>query len=348
MFATNMSTSIEDIVKLAQKCIEHVPVIVLGSGASRQFGISGMTELQNHLLKQVNPSEASDTKVWGEFVEELGRCNDLELALHKVQLSKSLETEVVTQTRQLMLNGDRRIFMDLLAGKVELPLTILLRHLFRSTHSSVAIVTTNYDRLAEYAVDAEGLEHRTGFTHGYYRSFGSSQESNHKPRPARFVDVLKVHGSVDWFQDANGTALCLPDSADLPSTFLPLMVTPGTGKYLATHEEPFRTIITRSDTAFANARAVLAVGYGFNDRHIQPKLTNRVLKQQVPVVVLAKTLTPTAKTFLAQCKHSSYLALESDGTRTRAYCAAHPDGLVLPAENLWEFGRFLSETIGIP
>ena len=26
---------------------------------------------------------------------------------------------------------------------------------------------TNYDRLAEYAVDVEGLDHTTGFTHGY-------------------------------------------------------------------------------------------------------------------------------------------------------------------------------------
>jgi hypothetical protein len=343
-----MSTPLEYIVKLAQKCIEQVPVVVLGSGASRQYGISGMTELQNHLLQHVNPSGASDTKVWGEFTTELARFNDLELALHTVQLSKSLESEVVRQTRQLVLSDDRRVFTDLLAGKVELPLRVLLRHLFRSTHSSVAIVTTNYDRLAEYAADAEGLEHTTGFTHGYYRSFGTLAVPNQSPRPSRLVEVLKVHGSVDWFQDNNGTAFCLPDAADIPSSFMPLMVTPGTGEYLATHEEPFRTIITRSDTAFANARAVLAVGYGFNDRHIQPKLTNRVLKQQVPVVVLAKILTTTAKTFLAQCRHNSYLALEASGADTRAYCSAHPNGLDLPVENLWEFGRLLTETIGKP
>jgi hypothetical protein len=78
------------------------------------------------------------------------------------------------------------------------------------------------------------------------------------------------------------------------------------------------------------------------------RLTNRVLKQQVPVVVLARTLTPTAKSFLAQCKHGSFLALEASGVNTRAYCAAHPNGLDLPVENLWEFGRFLVETIGKP
>ncbi len=343
-----MSDPVEDILKLAQKCIEKVPVIVLGSGASRPFGISGMPELQNHLLSHVNPTGTGDANLWRDFADELRRCNDLELALHNVHLSPSLEAEVVKQTRQLVRDDDLKVFAGLLAGHVELPLAALLRHLFRSTHSSVTVVTTNYDRLAEYATDAESLEHTTGFTHGYYRSFGTLAAPSQPSREPRVVEVLKVHGSVDWFQDAHGTSHCLPDSAQIPASFAPLMVTPGTGKYLATHEEPFRTIITRSDTAFANARAVLTVGYGFNDRHIQPKLTNRVLRNQVPLLVLAKKLTPSARNFLAQCKHSSFLALEGDGANTRAYCSAHPTGLDLPGTNLWEFGKLLADTIGNP
>jgi hypothetical protein len=270
-----MSDPIEDIVKLAQKCIEQVPVIVLGSGASRQFGISGMTELQNHLLKHVKPLNPADAKLWGDFTTELGHCNDLELALHRVQLSPSLEAEVVKLARQVILQDDQAVFRKLLDGKLELPFTALLRHLLRSTHTSVSVVTTNYDRLAEYAADSTGVEHTTGFSHGYYRSFDGMPSENHKIRALRHVEVLKVHGSVDWFQDTNGTVLCLPDGVDTPSSLSPLLVTPGTSKYLATHEEPFRTIITRSDAAFADARAVLAVGYGFNDRHIQPKLAGQ-------------------------------------------------------------------------
>jgi hypothetical protein len=343
-----MGNPVEEAVKLAQRCIEKVPVIVLGSGASRPFGISGMPELQAHLMKQVNPASAGDAQLWAEFTSELARCGDLELTLHNVRLSPSLEAEVVNQTRRLVLRDDLRAFEDLLAGQAEFPVSTLLRHLFRSTHSSVTVVTTNYDRLAEYAADVEGLENTTGFTHGYFRSFGTLTAPNQPSRGSRVVEILKVHGSVDWFQDAHGTALCLPDSAHIPPSFVPLMVTPGTGKYLATHEEPFRTIITRSDAAFANARAVLTVGYGFNDRHIQPKLTNRVLRQQVPLLVLARTLTRSARSFLAQCKHSSFLALEADGANTRAHCLAHPSGLDLPGTNLWEFGKLLADTIGKP
>ncbi|HOW64458.1 MAG TPA: SIR2 family protein [Candidatus Paceibacterota bacterium] len=205
----------EEVVKLAQKCIEKVPVIVLGSGASRPFGISGMPELQHCLLSHVNPTGTSDSNLWRNFTDELRRCNDLELALHNVHLSPSLEAEVVKQTRRLMLDDDLKVFASLLTGQVELPLSALLRHLLRSTHSSVTVVTTNYDRLAEYAADAEGLEHTTGFTHGYYRSFGTQAAPTQPSRGSRLVEVLKVHGSVDWFQDANGTALCLPDSAQI-------------------------------------------------------------------------------------------------------------------------------------
>jgi hypothetical protein len=341
-----MSDPLEDVVKLAQRCIAQVPVIVLGSGASRQFGISGMAELQDHLLRHVKPANPADAKLWGDFTTELAHCKDLELALHRVQLSPSLEAEVVRRARQLILQEDQAVFRKLVDGSLELPFADLLRHLLRSTHALISVVTTNYDRIAEYAADSAGIEHTTGFSHGYYRSFDGTLPENHKMRSLRCVEVLKVHGSVDWFEDANGTVLCLPDGVDTSGSFSPLLVTPGTSKYLATHEEPFRTIITRSDTAFANARAVLAVGYGYNDRHIQPKLTNRVLKQRVPVVLLAKTLTPTAKTFLAQCKHGSFLALEAAGVNSRAYWAAHPDGLDLPVENLWELGRFLIETIG--
>jgi hypothetical protein len=123
------------------------------------------------------------------------------------------------------------------------------------------------------------------------------------------------------------------------------LVTPGTGKYLVTHDEPFRTIISRSDAAFASARSALCVGYGFNDRHIQPKLTNRILKEKVPIVILARSLTPKTKEFLAQCKNPHYLALEMSGSGSRAFHAGCPGGVELP-EPIWEFGAFVEAVAG--
>ncbi len=339
-----MSDVLEQILRLGQKCLEHVPVVVLGSGASAQYGVGGMATLQEHLLANVTISDPAELAEWTTFVAELKRTNDLELALHNIKLSTSLELRVVQATRNMVLKDDLAILQRLAEGKVEFALSKLLKHLLNSTVPRVQIVTTNYDRLAEYACDAACIPFGTGFTGGYFRSHQVGTPVN---GGASMVEILKVHGSVDWFMDAQQSVIGVPDSVTVPPTFVPLLVTPGTGKYLVTHEEPFRTIIARSDAAFISARSALCVGYGFNDRHIQPKLKNRVLKEQVPVVILARTLTPKAKEFIGQCKHKSYLALEKNSTGSRAYYPEHPEGVDL-AEPIWEFGAFFAAVTGKP
>ena len=241
----------------------------------------------------------------------------------------------------MVLRDDLSVFNQFIEGNVRFALTALLRYLLRSTHQSVSVVTTNYDRLAEYASDSAGIGHFTGFSQGYFRSF----ESVNRIKQTRQAEIWKVHGSVDWFVDPNGNVLSLPDAASVPASFSPLLVTPGTGKYQTTHNEPFRTIITQSDAAFADARAIFSVGYGFRDQHIQPKLSNRVLKDKVPIIVLARTLTNEAKKFLARCDHPNYLALEMAGAGAKAFFAAQPDGIEIP-EPIWEFGAFLDATVG--
>ena len=76
-----MSDTLDQIIKLAQKCVEQVPVVVLGRGASAQYGIGGMGALQKHLLSSVKPGGRNEAEVWKKFSEELGKTNDLELAL---------------------------------------------------------------------------------------------------------------------------------------------------------------------------------------------------------------------------------------------------------------------------
>ena len=68
-----------ELIKLAQKCVEQVPVVVLGSGASSQYGIGGMGALEKHLLYSVKPESGNETEVWEKFSDELGKINDFEL-----------------------------------------------------------------------------------------------------------------------------------------------------------------------------------------------------------------------------------------------------------------------------
>lgn len=342
--SASASSATDGILKVAQECLSRVPVIVLGSGASLAYGVGGMSDLQSHLVKTIVP-DTGESDIWEKFKDALAATHDLEKSLHQVQLPESLERKVVAATRQLVIAGDRALLSRLATGKLSLPHSRLFRHLLTTTHRRITVVTTNYDRVAEYATDAAETSHSSGFAGCYLRSFDSARLTTTPPADARQVDVLKVHGSLDWFIDENERCVALPDDLLTPAGYMPLMVTPGTGKYLATHMEPFRSIITASDKAFAEARSILCVGYGFRDMHIQPKLTKRAITDRVPVVVLARTLTPEARKFLTHCKHSSVLGLEQSGAGSTAYTNDAPGGIFIDRP-IWQFEEFLRETIG--
>jgi hypothetical protein len=332
------------VIQLAQKCLEAMPAIVLGSGASAAHGVGGMGALRTHLINSITPA-ADDVSDWEAFKASLDVTNDLEQSLQEVMLSPSAVAGIVRQTRAMMLTDDLSVFSQVLDNPRELALSRLYRHLFNSTHATLSIVTTNYDRLAEYAADAAHYGHDTGFSHGYFRYFSPNQTRSNRSRNARTVEIWKVHGSVDWFVDDDHVAIALPLQLEIPPNHTPLLVTPGTTKYEETHREPFRSIITNADSVLSRAAAYLCIGYGFNDIHIQPKLVERVRHQATPVVILARTLTNKAREFLATCHDSSYLALERSGTATRAYFQDEPDGVELPDSALWDLTHFLDATI---
>ena len=94
---------------------------------------------------------------------------DLENALAEADLNESLSDYVVRETWKLINAADLRFLGKSVGTPNVLPLGRLYRYLFNSTQRDMAVVTTNYDRLAEYAADFSGLSHYTGFTYGYLR-----------------------------------------------------------------------------------------------------------------------------------------------------------------------------------
>ncbi|QDV81044.1 SIR2 family protein [Botrimarina mediterranea] len=340
-----MPTQPEALIKFAQKCLESMPVVVLGSGASIPYGIGGMGDLQKHLLSNVTP-ETGEESAWKTFTDSVAATNDLEQSLQETTLPPTLIRSIVNQTRAHILAGDLAVFEHLVADPKTLQLSRLFRHLFDSTHNTLSVVTTNYDRLAEYAADAAGYSHETGFSSGFYRSFLSATSRDSGVRRQRTIEVWKVHGSIDWFQDESQVALALPFGDTFPQTLKPLLVTPGTTKYEQTHQEPFRSIMTQADFALENASGYLCNGYGFNDIHIQPKLVQRVRTHSTPIVILARTLTQNARNFLADCHASQFLALEWHKDGTTAYSREEPSGVLLPDVSLWDFPHFLDAVFG--
>lgn len=287
--------------KQAQEFYGKAPVIIMGCGASAAHGMSGMGALAKHLVVHTDVSglSAPELEVWEKFCQVLGNGVDLESALHQVAASEELTSRIVKATWTLINSEDIEIFQKSLQDNEMFPLSRLLEHMFRSSLKRINIITTNYDRLAEYACDQMSIHHYTGFTHGFFRQLAAPTEIT----SARRVNIWKVHGSLDWFQTPLEDTVALSNIQGIPNNYQPQIVTPGTQKYHKTHLEPFRSIINNADLAINEAGSYLCIGYGFNDEHIQPKLMVKCLRQKTPVTIITYALSDSAKSLFLTVKH---------------------------------------------
>ena len=329
----------------AQACIAACPVIILGSGASIAAGIPGMGDLRKHILALPDPNGYSAVELdpWRQFKNAL-EDTDLESALQQVNLPEHFDDLIVDATWSFLQPYDIKAFDEILARTTSCPLTRLFQYLLHSTNCEIDVVTPNYDRLAEYAAEAGEIYHETGFSYGNLRwRLGDERQTVYfsKNRQDR-VNILKVHGSFDWFRDEHGVIRALPISHPKPVKWKPAIVTPGLQKYRRVYDEPFVSIKAASDRAFSNASGFFCSGFGFNDNHIQTKLTERCRSKQVPLVLITHGVTPAAKAFFAGDHCSQYLAVEYADEGCRIFCPEFPTGEIVTEGAFWQLEDFLT------
>lgn len=337
----------EYAIATIQECLAAMPVIVLGSGHSASLGLPGMDKLRDHLLQSVPPRIHPDDKETWKVLEDAVQRKPLESALHEVHLRPKLMSVVIDETWKCCFPQDQKVLEDIIRGICDIPLSRLYAHLFRSTHARLHVVTTNYDRLAEFAADAAGYGWTTGFGQGYIgHRHGGRKLTVHKDGIiTRMVDIWKVHGSLDWFALPNGTMFCLPATSSPLEGLQPLMVVPGVDKYRRAYDEPFRSAIAGADLAIAAGNAFLCIGYGFNDEHIQPPLLERCRRQGKLLVVLAKALTPAARTVLLDGRCHCFAAFEETQKGTRMFWPENLAGIDLDGINLWSLDQLLEKVL---
>ena len=344
-FLSNME--LEELAKLCQTCAQKIPVIVLGSGASIPHGIRGMRDLAVWLHEKVEPEQGLEETQWQLVKTALDSDNHLEAALENGNLPATLVDKIVRSTWYFIAADDYCLLKLAIGNKSIFPLSKLFSGLFSSTTRNIHVVTTNYDRVAEYAADSGGYIHNTGFLPGYLRGADGAENLVFKQgrNTARTVTVWKVHGSLDWFSDAQGDVLSTPITSEIPDGLVPLIVTPGVIKYQRTYDEPFRSAIQGADRVLKDASAFMCIGYGFRDSHIHPKLETRCRVHDTPILVTAQILTSEAKTFLQNKAGRHYIALEDHEDGTMVYNRDNPDGVLVMGGKYWELAA-LNELIG--
>lgn len=306
-----------ECLSILQGYLENNPLIVLGSGASMPYGLPSMGIIAEEIKKSDCVISDPNYSVLCTAMNSLG----LEGAIDSVVLLPQTLIEIRRIVWKTVNERDLSYF-DRDPTTPPQALVELLRKVLAPTPNKAVIVTTNYDRLAEYSADQAGATTVTGFEGCFIKKLElpNSQLKMRRTRVReRIVDIWKVHGSLDWFMIADGTVVSFPLTRNIPSALQPLIIPPGKEKYSATHDEPYRTVIAEADNAFVKAGAYLCIGYGFNDEHIQPKLLAQISKGK-PIVVLARTMTSACRKYIVDAGISKFLVFEyADNTHTKVY-----------------------------
>lgn len=300
-------------IEFIQNAFRKTPtVIVLGSGASVPAGLPTMPQLSDHLKGSITPPKSDET-TWQKVLADLAAKKNFEDVLSQVEAGSELRKLVVAETWKHINSKDREAFTRSLSERRP-PLARFIEYLTTTSNRTLDIVTTNYDRLAEYAAERAGCIWFDGFGPGHLRSFigerGSDAQWSFEAVRKRTVRIWKVHGSLDWFAFGGRDIAALVRETDIPANATPLIVTPGRNKYEESFREPFRSMLTVADRAMSEARTVFCLGYGFNDQHVQEKLKARRGDGGATFVIVAHTLTPATRDFLAGGNCQRYIAVE--------------------------------------
>jgi len=354
--------------QFVQECLSQNPVIVLGSGASAGLGLPTMTDLAKQIAEAVQALKLAgdETRKWEILKQALDANLGLEQALDRSNLDEqsTLYQTIIHTVWRSVTWGDLKAFAQTLADPERLlPHAKLFKYLFDSSTRRVSVITPNYDRLAEYGADQAGYCHQTGFSHGYRRNWQGPGRMPRLHRPdvrqdERTVEILKVHGSVDWFQTNGGELLALPlwareeGTLELPTGAEPVIVPPTKSKYRQSQFDPYRSLMTEADRVLKAADAFLCVGYGFNDEHVQLYLTQSLRHRAKPLVMVTYSVTPKAAEALKQaagslryCVLSAVLDREGKATpgKCRVATHEHPDGVEIEGIEAWSFDGFANE-----
>ena len=335
---------LEQIIKRLQTWTNSVPLIILGSGASVPFGIPSMLELGNFLKDEISFTDTEDQTQFETFKTNFDSCKDLESTLLDMQLRKSVSNEIIVKTWELINNKDLELYENLLQENDNFPLSQLITYLLSTTKQKVSIVTTNYDRLAEYATNLANAFICNGFSQNFFGHFSNTIHKNDFTKTQGFagqVNIWKVHGSLDWFKSNDDVDFNFPLRKQIPNNYIPSIVTPGIDKYYQTHLEPFRTIFTESDNEIQKANGFFCIGYGFNDKHVQPKLITQI-KNGKPIIVITKKLTAKTKEAVINNSCKNYILFEqANDNDTRIYTPDFSKGEIIEGQSYWRLEEYL-------
>ena len=136
--------------KIIQKFLEDPPVIIWGSGATIPYGLPSMNDLKQALQSQdIVSLEKSDN-----LETELGKIQDIE-KINKIKTF--IRSEVFKKDIECLKQSIKDINYFSAVNK-------LIEVFYEAHPQKMDIITSNYDRVLEYAISRLGYNYTDGFT----------------------------------------------------------------------------------------------------------------------------------------------------------------------------------------
>ena len=344
-----MTTEEKDrLFKSIQDIVNDNPVLVIGCGASMNYGIPGMWDLAMAIKADFakTPPFSEESK---NCVNKLIRKLDAEMGLEDAMLSLKCTEEVENRILKIVWNQikpkDNDVFVDIVQSRNRLPLADLLTHLiYHRANAGVDVVTTNYDCLIEYAASQTDAYVNCGCSQSCIGQFIGFDYKNQLAKLKDYegcVNIYKIHGSLDWFVDNNGKMHSYPNLTYIPNEMKPCIITPGTNKYERALEDPHRSLISSVDGLFKEASGYMCIGYGFNDKHIQPNLLKMAIDRKKRILIVTKDLTEKIKNEVI-AKAKNYIIVYSDGAHgTKFKSSSEEIEIVDETTEYWKLENFM-------
>lgn len=341
-----------DAIKSAlQRHFSDGLVTVVGSGLSCAEGLPSMADLADHLLATIGDGlDGADVDLWKTIAPAI-KDHGLEAALLKHSPSPALESKIIARSAELVALQERAVIEEVFSGDRTLKFSRLLPHILKP-EAGLPVITTNYDRLLEVAAEEVGLGVDTMFVGQFAGKLAPGESRLSFCREVtlrgkgrvhwRFhqrVNICKPHGSLDWYH-RNGTPVRYSGDLDSPR----LIITPGLNKFRNGYESPFDRHRERANNAIDRASRFLAIGYGFNDDHLETHLTPRI-RAGVPTLLLTYALSPNALRLAQECSNVIAIQRSEVGGNEGSSIFINKSEMRLPDLALWDLDTFVSEVL---
>lgn len=344
----SMADGMDGLKRHLQGCLGDGLTVIVGSGLSCAEGLPGMGELARHLQGDVPQlARPEDADRWTEIAALLST-DGLEAALSKIPPGPELEEVIVASTARLIVAAETKTIAEVFGGSRTLRLTRLVPHIMKPD-AGIPIVTTNYDRLVEIAMEEGGLGVDTMFVGGFAGWVDEDGARMAHCREVRQIRkrvqlvlapravVSKPHGSLDWYARAGVPVRYAGDLPDVPR----LIVPPGRNKFRTGYDQPFDRQRERANRAIDDAARLLIIGYGFADEHLETHL-RAALRGGKPALVLSWKLTAAARELVLG--EPAMTAIERvDDDVIRVFRSGSAEEIAAPP--IWDLHHFIDEVL---